>query len=108
MKNFIVNILGTDYQVKYVELKDDGIDGDCDSTSKVIRVRTDNTNNVGDMDNLQKETLRHELFHAFLYESGLWHSWQHPNVFGHDETTVDWFARMSPKIFKTFQELGLL
>lgn len=108
MKDFIVNILGTDYQVKYVELKDENIDGDCDSTSKVIRVRTDNVTNIGNMDMLQKEVLRHELIHAFLHESGLGHSWYHPNEYGHDETTVDWFAKMSPRIFKLFQELDIL
>ena len=108
MKNFKVNILGTDYEVKYLELKDEGIDGDCDSTTHIIRVRTDNTNNLGNMKELQKVTLRHELIHAFLFESGLGFSWQHPEQFGHDETTIDWFARMSPKIFKLFQELEIL
>lgn len=108
MKDFKVNILGTDYEVKYLELKDEGIDGDCDSTTHIIRVRTDNTNNLGNMKELQKVTLRHELIHAFLFESGLGCSWQHPEQFGHDETTIDWFARMSPKIFKLFQELEIL
>lgn len=108
MKGVTVNILGTVYDIKYVELKDAEIDGDCDNTGHLIRVRADNTNNVANMEELQKVTLRHELIHAYLFESGLGFSWQHPEQFGHDETTVDWFARMSPKIFKTFQELGLL
>ena len=108
MKGFTINVLGTVYEIKYVELKDENIDGDCDSTAHLIRIRSDNTNDVKNMDELQKVTLRHEIIHAFLFESGLGFSWQHPEQFGHDETTVDWFARLSPKIFKVFQELGIL
>lgn len=40
MENFTVNILGTDYKVIGAELKDENIDGDCDSTSHEIRIRT--------------------------------------------------------------------
>lgn len=108
MKDFTVNILGTDYEVKYVELKDEGIDGDCDNTSKVIRVRKDNENQLGNMKELQKRVLRHEIIHAFLFESGLGDNWHHPMSFGHDETAIDWLAIMSPKIFKVFQELDIL
>ena len=108
MKWITANVLGTVYEIKYVELKDENIDGDCDSTSKVIRVRNDNFNNIGNLEALQKEVLRHELIHAFMYESGLGSCWQHVEQFGHDETTVDWFAKLSPKIFKVFQELDVL
>ena len=53
--------------------------------------------------------LRHELIHAFLSESGLADS---SNGTGQDglatnEEMVDWFARMSPKIFNTYKELGI-
>lgn len=43
-----------------------------------------------------------------MAESGLQSNWQHIEEFGHDETTVDWFAIQSPKIFKVFQELDIL
>lgn len=43
-----------------------------------------------------------------MFESGLGANWQHPNEYGHDETTVDWFAKMSPKIFKVFSDLEIL
>lgn len=32
----------------------------------------------------------------------------HIEQFGHDETTIDWFAIQSPKIFKVFVDLKLL
>lgn len=108
MKDCKVDILGTEYEIVFVELKDADIDGDCDNTSHKIRIRTDNTNNVANMEELQKVSLRHEIIHAFMFESGLGFSWQHPEQFGHDETTVDWFARQFPKIFKVFQDLDIL
>lgn len=108
MKDCKVDILGTEYEIVFAELKDADIDGDCDSTVHKIRIRTDNANNVFDMEELQKTTLRHEIIHAFLFESGLGFSWQHSVDFGHDETTIDWFARQFPKILKVFQKLEIL
>ena len=108
MKDCKVDILGTEYEIVFVELKDADIDGDCDSTSHKIRIRTDNTSNVANMEELQKVSLRHEIIHAFMFESGLAFSWQHSVEFGHDETTIDWFARQFPKILKVFQELDIL
>lgn len=108
MEKQTVNILGTEYTIEPKELKDEDIDGYCDSTSKLIVIRSDNENNVGDFGYLQKKQLRHEIIHAFMSESGLQCNWQHIEQFGHDETTVDWFAIQSPKIFKVFQELDIL
>ncbi len=108
MKDCTVNILGTEYEIVFVELKDADFDGDCDNTSRRIRIRTDNVSQVSNMEELQKVSLRHEIIHAFMFESGLAFSWQHAAEFGHDETTVDWFARQFPKILKVFQELDIL
>ena len=54
MKDCKIDVLGTEYEIVFVELKDADIDGDCDSTARKIRVRSDNTNNVFDMEQLQK------------------------------------------------------
>jgi hypothetical protein len=81
-------------------LKDEDIDGYCDYTSKEIVIRKDNTNDVGDFIWTQKKQLRHEIIHAFMAESGLQCNWEHIKQFGHDETTVDWFAIQFPKIKK--------
>lgn len=106
MDNKIVNILGTDYTIEAKELKDGSADGYCDYTSKTIVIRTDNVNEVGDFEYLRKKTLRHEIIHAFMSESGLQSNWQHFEHFGHDETMVDWFAIQFNKIHKVFVELG--
>lgn len=56
-----------------------------------------------------KSTLRHEITHAFLNESGLSdNANQYRHSWAINEEMVDWIAIQSPKIFKVFQELGLL
>lgn len=108
MEKCKVNVLGTEYTIEPRNLKDENYDGFTDNTNKLIVIRSDNQNEVGDFDFLQKKQLRHEIIHAFLSESGLQCNWQHMEQFGHDETTVDWFAIQSPKIFEVFQELDLI
>ena len=103
-----VNILGTEYIIIEREFKTEEIDGLCDYTSKQIHIRSDNVNNVGDFNYLMKKQLRHEILHAFLSESGLQENYEHYNHFGHEETIVDWFAIQSPKIFKVYEELGIM
>lgn len=103
-----VKVLGTKYKIKYKILGDAGIDGETDPYKKEIVIRNDNFNNVGNFKRLQKKQLRHEITHAFMVESGLEANWQHAHEFGHDETTVDWFAIQSPKIYKVFEKLGIL
>ena len=57
----------------------------------------------------RKKTLRHEITHAFLNESGLTDCSSVPsNGWAKHEEMIDWFAIQSPKIFKVFQELDIL
>lgn len=93
MEKCKINILGTEYTIEPRNLKDENYDGFTDNTNKLIVIRSDNQNNVGDFDFLQKKQLRHEIIHAFLSESGLQCNWQHMEQFGHDETTFDWFVK---------------
>ena len=108
MEDTTINVLRTAYAIELRQLNDEGMDGFCDNTAKLIVIRSDNYNEVGDFARLQKKQLRHEIIHAFLSESGLQCNWQHIEQFGHDETTIDWFAIQSPKIFKVFVDLKLL
>lgn len=103
-----VNILGTEYKIKYKKLGNAGFDGECDFTEKKIIIRNDNFNGVGNFEYLQKKALKHEVIHAFMSESGLQNNWQHCEQFGHDETTIDWIAIQFEKILKVFQELNIL
>lgn len=56
----------------------------------------------------EKNVIRHEIFHTFLYESGLSHASNGVDAWASNEEMVDWFAIQSPKIFKVFQELDIL
>lgn len=53
-----------------------------------------------------KTTLRHEVIHAFLHESGLSGSSATDMPWALNEEMVDWFAIQSPKISKVFKELS--
>lgn len=105
-RKLTVNILGTDYRI--VEKPLEGCDGYCDSTTKEIAVTTKkDSHDMGDFENYRKKTFRHEVIHAYHYESGLAENLENKQ-YGFSETLVDWFAYQSPKIFKTFEELGIL
>lgn len=56
----------------------------------------------------QKRVLRHEILHAFLFESGLADSSNSVDAWAVNEEMVDWFARQSPKIYKVYKELKLV
>ena len=103
-----VNILGTEYKVIREQFKDKDSDGYCDYTSREIKIRDDNVNEVGDFDELMRKKLRHEIIHTFLAESGLQANFEHYRQFGHDETLVDWFAIQFPKMIKAFASVNAL
>ena len=52
-------------------------------------------------------TVRHEVIHAYLMESGLNGSSNGVDCWARNEEMVDWFAMQIPKIVKTFAELGV-
>lgn len=103
-----VSILGTPYKIIREKFGNEDCDGETDYTSHQIRIRTDNINEVGDFDSMMKKQLRHEIIHAFMAESGLQANFEHYRQFGHDETTVDWFAIQFPKILEVFKQVGAL
>ena len=102
-----INVLGTDYELFYRAPHEDDIlskgecNGYCDPSTKRIVVTTENTD-LGSFETEQKKIVRHELIHAFLFESGLGASWEH-NEYGHEETVVDWMAFQFPKLLEAFK-----
>ena len=107
-----VNILGTEYTIEVVPKQDDTFlekcDGYCDKTSKRIVVATKPDDcEIEIFEEYQKKVMRHEIIHAFLIESGLQENFKH-DKWGHDETTVDWFAIQFPKMLKVFEEADCL
>lgn len=112
MKYTTINVLGSTYTVEQLTKEADRLfrdrDGYCDYTSRRIAVKLpDETNELDNHDVYLKQITRHEIIHAFMFESGLGYNWQHPD-FGHEETVVDWIAIQFPKIQKAFEEAGCL
>ncbi len=105
-----VNILGTRYAIHFKSPKEDETlnecDGYCDSSNHSIVVTTKN-GNLGNFEAYQKKCLRHEIVHAFMFESGLGCNWEHKN-YGQEETVVDWVAVQFPKMLEVFRKVGAL
>ena len=56
---------------------------------------------------MEKCTIRHELVHAFLNESGLqWNSFAPDKAWAKNEEMVDWFAIQFPKMYEAFRLAG--
>ena len=105
-----INVLGTIYHLQEKTSAEDefliSCDGYCDKTSKKIVIKKENID-LDNFDVYKKKIYRHEIIHAFLFESGLAENFRH-SEWGHDETFIDWFAYQSPKIFKAFKEAECL
>lgn len=105
-----VKILGTEYEiVMNVEEKDYPIlkdaDGYADFTIKkiVLKKLVQDGESYEDLELWQRKTLRHEIVHAFLYESGLWQ-----NSFkdwARNEEMTDWIALQFEKLLDVFKEV---
>ena len=116
-----VNILGTPYEIivkKYDEeeaFDRRSIAGFCDGYAKEIVVCDMHTYKDWEHDTektiveCQKETTRHEIVHAFFYESGLWdNSFGIDNSWANNEEMLDWIAIQCAKIYKAWQEADAL
>lgn len=108
-----INVLGTEYSIEehgYEEDKNmEETDGYCDKTSKRIVIAKKRKDcEISDFEYYQKKVKRHEIVHAFLFESGLAENFEHGNKFGHEETIVDWFAIQGIKIYEAWKEADAL
>ena len=116
-----VNILGTPYEIivkKYDEeeaFDRSSISGFCDGYAKQIVVCDMHTYKGWENEEektivaAQKQTLRHEIVHAFFYESGLMDSSSMVDCpWSKNEEMVDWIANQGMKIYKAWQEADAL
>ena len=111
-----VNILGTPYKILIIEegsyMDDREADGWCDYSSKEILVKNykQDRDSFRDLVAYQHKVIRHEIVHAFLYESGLNSNSFIPQSTGwaRNEEMVDWMAIQVPKMIKAFREAGVL
>lgn len=116
----IINILGTDYTVEYRNYEEDpcfrtqDLSGYCAGRQHTIVVGLMRTFPSFEKESceaisvIEHEILRHEIVHAFLYESGLDASSARCDSWSNNEEMVDWFALQGPKIFKAWKEADAL
>lgn len=116
-----IDVLGTKYTIKRVNYGQDEymermqFGGYCEAVDKVIVILNLKTvpewseqtdQNIKKQEN---ETIRHELIHAFLNESGLqWNSFAPEKAWAKNEEMVDWFAIQMPKMIAAFKAADCL
>ena len=107
-----VNVLGTEYTIKKSnKVEDLGLadcDGYCDHSTKTIVIDTFKIyealpDALGNFNEYEKKVIRHELVHAFLFESGL-----AVNSWAKDEEIVDWIANQFPKLQEAFAQCNAI
>lgn len=117
MRDCKINILGSQWKIvygsenEYPALKE--MDGYTDSSTRTIVVS--NMHYVekepgakANMSEYIRQVARHEIIHAFLYESGLDESSCKSDAWAVNEEMVDWFSIQIPKIQRCMQEAGVL
>ena len=113
MESKQINVLGTAYTLTVCSENEEprlkGCDGFCDETTKELFCE-DYSKNRGDPNCKQqlsvqiRKVKRHEIIHAFLFESGLAEN----SPWAQNEEMVDFFAIQFPKLLKAFQEAEAL
>ena len=104
-----VNVLGVKYDIKESNKLDDynleSNDGYCDHSIKSIVIDTfqDSFDSIKDLESYRKQVIRHELIHAFLFESGL-----DSCTWARNEEIVDWIAIQFPKLKEIFEKINVL
>lgn len=105
-----ISVLGVPYTLRYVlKSKDkelESCDGYCDTSIKTIVVRDytederHETGSLRDLDAYKHKCMRHEITHAFLYESGLSiNACKLDGSWATNEELVDWMAIQGPKLY---------
>lgn len=108
-----MNILGTEYTIlcktgdsarSDIRLRNNDAYTDYTTKEIVIGEFEDDIDNLEDLEMLRRKLIRHEITHAFFYESGL----SCNSEYAENEELVDWIAIQSPKLFKAFAECSAL
>lgn len=104
-----IDVLGRTYTIEAKTPEEDSklydCDGYCDHSVARIVLRNvlsekNDPDALADLYAYQRKVVRHEIIHAFLYESGL-----SMNSWGNNEEIVDWIAIQFPKMYKAFEKL---
>lgn len=113
-----INILGSEYKIIVKKYGEDEafekVAGYCSNFSKDIvlcEVKTQpdwKKESIEVCNAYERETLRHEIVHAFLNESGLCANSTSCGAWATNEEMIDWIAKQGEKIYKAWQEAECL
>lgn len=108
-----LNIMGNEWTLEERSYKEDpvldGSDGYCDWTVKLIVVEREmEGGTLLEMEQFVKKVKRHEIVHAYLMECGLAECSGSTDAWALNESMVDWFARVGPRIVRTWEEAGAM
>lgn len=112
---YTVDVLGTPYSV-YTDapMEEDplleGCDGYCDWTvRRIVILEKTKDEEHADFEMRKRVSLRHEIIHAFLYESGIDENstWDIEGQ-AHPEQMVQWIARQFPKLQEAFRKVNAI
>ncbi|KRL39910.1 hypothetical protein [Liquorilactobacillus nagelii] len=110
MKKIKINVLGIEYTAHLGALEENeprlsDFDGFTDTSTKDIYIAKFEYDNhsIKDLKKHSHQVLRHEIVHAFLFESGL----DCNSDWARNEEIVDWIALQFPKINKVFESLNI-
>ncbi len=106
-----VKILGTEYEIirnasveEYPKLKN--CDGYTDQSIKQIVIPEFVKDDMSqeDLEYYTEKVIRHEIIHAFMYESGL----DSNSEYAKNEELIDWIAIQFEKLLVVFEKVGAL
>lgn len=115
-----VSVLGVQYAVEYrtraqdPELEAADCDGYCDTCIKLCVARKYTAAERKEpgskkcLDDYMRKCMRHELVHAFLYESGLSINSLSPSGWASNEEMTDWMAIQGPKLYDAWKQAKCL
>lgn len=111
-----INILGTEYTLIFkTEEEEERLKknwGFCDFHTKEIYITStiekETEESCKNLKDFKNKVIRHEIVHAFLYESGLGENSSEYPVWAENEEMIDWFAIQSPKIFEIYKSLEII
>lgn len=110
-----VNILGVDYRIIIMPYDDPDLCEEepqagfcCPYTKDIVISDFGNWTKEDVIEPAQKQVLRHEITHAFLFESGLGYNSKTEEAWSMNEEMTDWIAWKGPQLYAAWKEAGCL
>ena len=111
LENKEISIMGSIWKIYWLDSDEFsnayGLTDEFSKTIEIQRTKPDDMTVLQWYEN-QCRVLRHEIIHAFLIECGLSASSNACDAWAENEEMIDWFARLSTKIFDVYNELKII